>query len=255
MTFSTVLLEIYAEAKIWCSICQLQIEMEIELWVVAQVMGSRTASPLVNKDTKTGGDSQVKTQQEWRTQEEEQDLLMLGLWGDKSHGVPLEGIISSSFLCYCTKNECGMRHLWFCRRKTKAKTVEKPGLAACEWSVWEVKAGTCWLTGAAVRGVPTLEASGIGSVTARVSWMVSLGSFLNIYFKSLNLFSTSGKLIFSLFISLLSLHTLSCGRCLFLSASPVLPHLFRWKENGLQSLVSLEGYQGFTQCRANISLC
>lgn len=79
MTFSTVLLEIYAEAKIWCSICQLQIEMEIELWVVAQVMGSRTASPLVNKDTKTGGDSQVKTQQEWRTQEEEQDLLMLGL--------------------------------------------------------------------------------------------------------------------------------------------------------------------------------
>lgn len=118
----------------------------------------------------------------------------------------------------------------------------QPGHLSAHWSCCE--------------GGASSEASGIGSVTARESpewldWEVFLTSIINLL---ICLFSTSKNLTISLFISLLSLHTQSCDCCcLFLSPSPVLPHLFRWKETGLQSLVSLEEYQGLTQWHTNIS--
>lgn len=140
----------------------------------------------------TSGTSQVKghweTQQEHGTWEEGWDLWMLGWWEDKSPGIPLLGVPPwkhqlELFLCHCTVSKLiyGARHTRLCYGKPGVEAVRKPVLAVWVGDVQE-SSRTHQVTGATPcegAPAPAVTVSGVWSVTARVSQMVKLGSFLN----------------------------------------------------------------------------
>lgn len=113
---------------------------------------------------------------------------MLGWWGDKSPGVSLLEIPPQRhqlelFLGYYTVNKLlyGARHTKFCYGKPGVEAVRKPGLFVWVGDVHE-SSRACQVTGAAPcegAPAPAVTVSGAGTVTARVSQMVKLGSFLN----------------------------------------------------------------------------